>query len=351
MKMNNIRKILSVGVLLILSLGLISGCNNGKDNNSKEKVDKQNIASNSNEQKFKIRIGADSSAFSYPFRVALEEGIFKKHNIDAEITTFSYGIDTLNALILDQVDIGEGMDFAIGTRIGENSNLKVISFIGSPTQKNAQLYVVGDDIKSPSDLTGKRIGVQKGTVNEYIWAQLFKKYNVDQSSVKMNYLQSDAELITAFNSGQLDALWVSNSQKDKISKIEGIKSLGDYSIIDFRMRGYTALKKDFIENNKEGIKQLLLALNEANEFIASNPEKTAEIAYKDLKTPKENALKDLANYEYKLRFSQDDFDHINSVIDWSIQNGLIKKKYDFKDYVDTSLLKEALPDSVTYDNK
>lgn len=347
MKMRSIRKILSVGVVLILSLGLISGCNSGKNND----LNKENITSNTAEQKFKIRIGGDSSAFSFPFRVALEEGIFEKHNIDAEITTFSYGIDTLNALILDQVDLGEGMDFAVGTRIGENSNLKVISFIGSPTPKGSELYVVGDDIKSPSDLTGKRIGVQKGTANEYIWAQLFKKYNVDPNSVKMNYLQSDAELITAFTSGQLDALWVSSSQKDKISKIKGIKSLGDYSIIDFRQRGYTVLKKDFIENNREGIKQLLLALKEANEFIANNPEKAAETAYKDLKIPKENALKDLNNYEYGLRFSQDDFDHINGVIDWSIENGLIKKKYDFKDYVDTSLLKEVLPDAVTYENK
>ena len=351
MKIRNMRKILSIGVLLILSLGLISGCNNSKDNNSKENGNKQSLTGNASEQKFKIRIGADSSSFSYPFRVALAEGIFEKHNIDAEITTFSYGIDTLNALVLDQVDIGEAMDFAVGTRLGENSNLKVLSFIGAPTQKNAELYVVGDDIKSPSDLNGKRIGVQKGTVNEYIWAQLFQKYNVDPNSVKMNYLQSDAELITAFTSGQSDALWVSNSNKDKISKIKGIKSLGDYSIIDFRMRGFTVLKKDFIENNKEGIKQLLLALNEANEFIANNPEKTAEVAYKDLKIPKENALKDLENYEYKIRFLQEDFDHINNVINWSIQNGLIKNKYDFKSYVDTSLLKEALPDSVTYENK
>lgn len=346
--MKKIKKLLSVGILLILALGLISGCSNGKDNVSKE--NKENTTANAAEQKLKIRIGADSSAFSFPFRVALEEGIFKKYNIDAEITTFSYGIDTLNALILDQVDVGEGMDFAVGTRLGDNSNLKVVSFIGSPNEKGSELYVIGDDIKSPSDLVGKRIGVQKGTVNEYIWAQIFKKYNIDPNSVKMNYLQSDAELITAFSSGQLDALWVSASKKDTVLKTKGAKSLGDYSLIDFRMRGYAVLKKDFI-NNKEGVKQFLLALNEANEFIAKNPEKTAEIAYKDLKIPKENALKDIQNYEYKLRFLKEDFDHVNNVINWSIDNGLIKKKYDFKDYLDISLLKEVLPNSVTYENK
>lgn len=347
--MKNMKRFLSVVVLIILLVGLISGCNNGKDNVSKE--NRENITSNSTQEKFKIRIGADSAAFSFPFRVALEEGILKKHNIDAEITTFSYGIDTLNALILDQVDVGEAMDFAVGTRIGDNSNLQVVSFIGSPSKNGSELYVVGDDIKSPSDLAGKRIGVQKGTVNEYIWAQLLKKYNVDPNSEKMNYLQSDAELITAFTSGQLDALWVSASKKDTVLKTKDTKSLGDYSLVDFRMRGYAVLKKDFINNNREGVKQFLLALNEANEFIANNPEKTAEIAYKDLKIPKEDALKDIENYEYKVRFLKEDFDHVNNVINWSIQNGLIKKKYDFKDYLDVSLLKEALPDSVTYENK
>ncbi len=44
-----------------------------------------------------IRVGADSAAFSYQFRVAKKAGIFDKYHINAEISTFSYGIDTLNA--------------------------------------------------------------------------------------------------------------------------------------------------------------------------------------------------------------------------------------------------------------
>ena len=47
----------------------------------------------------KIRVGADSSSFSYQFRVAEGAGIFEKYDIDAEVFTFSYGIDTLNAAI------------------------------------------------------------------------------------------------------------------------------------------------------------------------------------------------------------------------------------------------------------
>ena len=90
---------------------------------------------------------------------------------------------------------------------------------------------------------------------------------------------------------------------------------------------------------------MLLALNEANEFIASNPEKTAEIAYKDLKTPKENALKDLANYEYELRFSQDDFNYLLDSFGANTANA-IQKTFDkykkcYLDITEDQFLKDS----------
>ncbi|MDR1650355.1 MAG: hypothetical protein LBR87_01050, partial [Synergistaceae bacterium] len=61
----------------------------------------------------KIRVGADSSSFSYQFRVAEGAGIFDKYDIDAEVFTFSSGIDTLNAAILGETDSAQAADFAV----------------------------------------------------------------------------------------------------------------------------------------------------------------------------------------------------------------------------------------------
>lgn len=331
--MKKIVSILLVAVL-ISSLGLV-GCK------SKE------TSTTSTNKLTKVRIGADSAVFSLQFRVAEKEGYFEKNGIEAEISTFSFGIDTLNALVLDQVDTAEAMDFATGTRLA-NSNFKIISLLSSPSEKNGNLYVTGD-IEKPEDLVGKNIGVAKGTVNEYIWAKLFEKYNIDPKAVNLKYLQSSQELITALDTGDVDAIWSGGALTPKIEAIKGVKSLGDYSLINFRMRGYFILSDKFITAHPEAVSKILKALDEATAFIKKNPEEAAQIAFDELKVPKEDVLSEItSNWDYDIRFSQEDFDHINNVVSWSIDNGLIKEQFEVKDYVNLEPLKKILPDKVTY---
>ncbi|MEY8355790.1 ABC transporter substrate-binding protein [Lachnospiraceae bacterium 54-53] len=117
---------------------------------------------------FKFIAAVDSGTFAYPFWVAENKGIFDKYNIEPEIQTYAYGIDTINAVTLDQADLGEAMDFAAISRLGGDSQLQFISFIAGNKMEGSHLYVLGDDIKEPKDLEGKSVVVQKGTVNEYV---------------------------------------------------------------------------------------------------------------------------------------------------------------------------------------
>jgi NitT/TauT family transport system substrate-binding protein len=328
-------------LVMIIGAAMLAGCG-GKSS----APDKQ--AGNG---KFKIRIGADSAPFSFQFRVAKAKGLFDKYNIDAEIQNFSFGIDTVNALILDQVDSGEAMDYALATRLGKDSDLRIVSYIATPSLDGSSLYVVGDGIKSPADLTGKNIAAQKGTVNEYVWAQTFKKFGVDPKTVNMLYFSSNSEMIAAVQTGKADAIWVDKSNQSKIAEIANIKALGDYHLIDFEMKGYLTLKDQFIKAHPEAVGNFLKALNEASDYIAKNPQETAEIAYQDLKLPKADVLKTLETYTYHVRFSQADYDHLHNIVTWSVQNGLIKNSYAVQDYLSLDILKKTLPEAVTYKGK
>lgn len=334
-------RILVAVLLIILGVVGLAGCGGAGG-----ALDKQ--AGNS---RFAIRIGADSSPFSFQFRVAKAKGFFEKYNIDADVQTFSFGIDTINALILDQVDSGQAMDYALASRLGKESDLRIVSYIATPSLDGASLYVVGPDIKSPADLTGKRIAAQKGTVNEYVWAQTFKKFGVDPKSVHMQYFGSNAEMIAAVATGKADAVWGDKPNKSKILEIAGIKGLGDFHLIDFEMKGYLAFKDQFVKAHPQEVENFLKALNEASEYIAQHPKETADIAYQDLKLPKEDVLKTLETYTYHIRFSQDDYDHIQDIAAWSYQNGLIKNSYAVRDYLALDPLRKALPETVTYSGK
>lgn len=295
----------------------------------------------------KVRLGLDSAAFSLQFRVAKAKGIFKKYGIDPETSDYSFGIDTLNAAVLDQVDTAIAMDFAALTRLGKG-NLRVVSLISSPKPNNSTLYVKGN-INKPEDLKGKRFGVQKGTVNEYVWARLLEKYGINKKELTLEPLQSNAESIAAYEKGDLDGAWFGGPFAERAGKVKDSKKLLDLSAIDLRNRGYFVVQERLIKEKPEVVANLLKALDEATKELIAHPEEAAEIAFQELKLPKEAVTKEIKNdWEYDVRFSQDDFDYLKKVLDWSVENGLIKDNFELKDKIIIDPIKKALPDKVTY---
>jgi NitT/TauT family transport system substrate-binding protein len=294
----------------------------------------------------KIRIGADSASFSYQFRVAQAAGIFEKYDIDAEISTFSYGIDTVNAAILGETDTAEAMDFAAASRFSENNKLRVISLITISNPDGAKLYTRNTEIRAPKDLEGKKVGVQKATADEYRWGRLFEKHGIDKTKVEQVYLGSNAELLAAYLAREIDAYWVSADTEAAVLEIPESRSLGNNEISGYLMRGYALVDADFINKNKDGIVRFIKALDEASSFINERPDETAVIANKDLKVPVDAAKKNIYAHKYIIRLIQEDVDTISDVANWAVDNGLIKNRYDVKDVLYLDAIKEAFPDRV-----
>jgi NitT/TauT family transport system substrate-binding protein len=295
----------------------------------------------------KIRVGADSSSFSYQFRVAEGAGIFDKYDIDAEVFTFSYGIDTLNAAILGETDSAQAADFAVASRLAEGNNLRILSHILTYKRDGALLYANDPTIRSVADLKGKKVGVQKATVNEYVWGQFFAKNGLDLKDVEQVYLSSHAELLAAFQSKNIDAFWVARENEFAAKEVDGSHKLGDYELAGFYPRAYVLLDKDFLAKNAEGAVRFLKALDEATKFINEKPDEAAEIAAKDLKIPTDAARAGINAYHYEIRFSDEDVKDVTNVAEWSIKNGLIKTAYDVREFIYLDAIKEAFPDRVT----
>jgi NitT/TauT family transport system substrate-binding protein len=294
----------------------------------------------------KIRVGADSSSFSYQFRVAEGAGIFEKYGFDAEVFTFSYGIDTLNAAILGETDSAQAADFAVASRLAEGNNLRILAHILTYNIDGTLLYTNDPNIKGPKDLAGKRLGVQKATVNEYVWGQLFTKQGIDPKSVEQVYLGSNTELLAAFQAKEIDALWVSREYESAALEVENGRKLGNYELAGFNPRAYVLLDKGFIDANKAKIPDYLRALDEATTFLKERPDEAAEIIARDLKIPVDAARAGINTYQYEIRFLQEDLNDVADVAAWSIENGLIKNAYDVKETLYLDAIKEAFPDRV-----
>lgn len=354
--MKNKKIKLLVAVLTIISLlsGGITGC--GSNSNSASKAASPDSKSNTaakavagpkDKGTFKINIAVDSGTFAYPFWVAKNKGILKKYNIEADFQTYAYGIDTINAVQLDQADIGEAMDFAAVSRLGGASELQFISFIAGNKLSASKLYVLKDSIKNVGDLSGKSVVVQKGTVNEYVWAQTYDKFGINPKAVTPLYISSTAEGLALVKSGDADAIWAGADISSQVEELGG-RSLGDYSLIGFAPQGFLMLKKGYLEKNNEGIQRLLKALKEAVEIINADPEEAAQIVKDNFKIPVENIAKVLGDTIFDIRLSQQDVEQLDSVTKWSIRNKLIKYDFSVKDYIYLEPLQSVFPDTITY---
>lgn len=305
-------------------------------------------SSTSDEKLIKLRVAADSAAFSSQYRIAKEEGFFEKYGIDATVDTFSWGIDTLNAVVLGQEDIGEAYDYATATRLGGDSKLEVIASNTIEKGDSNTLFANDPSINSVKDLVGKKIAVQKGTANEYTWAKTFEKYGVDRNKVKYVPLSSNAEILAAYQSKNVDAAWFGLDVKDKVEKFDGTHKLIGNGDLNQRGVGYIVVSQDFAKKNPETVKNILLALNEASEFIKNNRDQAIKDVSSSLGIPEENIEKTIDTLDYRVELKQTDIDHLSDIAEWSIENGLIEDKYEIDDYIDKDSIKQALPDSVDY---
>ncbi|ALC82977.1 MULTISPECIES: ABC transporter substrate-binding protein [Bacillus] len=290
----------------------------------------------------KVSIALDSGVFSIPFRVAGDQGFFEKHGVNAEFSTYSFGIDTLNTVISKQADIGIAMDYAALTRLGKG-DLKIISRFSLPNPSRSQ-FIVKDRINKPEDLKGKRLGVQNGTANEYIWARYLEKFNLKKSDVTFLPLTSTAEMYAAFERGEIDGAWFEGSFLARAKEVEETKVLNDLNDIDFAMRGYVVASEDFAQN-KVAVKNILKALNEANPYIKEHPDHAADLAFKELKLPADKVQEELKkDWVFDIAFTQDDINHLQDILEWTQKNALIKEKFDIEDKTAIDPLKEEYPD-------
>ncbi|MFL0195271.1 ABC transporter substrate-binding protein [Clostridium sp. WILCCON 0269] len=328
---------LSLIILFIVGMMIVAaGCGGGSQTQSK---------SNSSKKEVTVKIGADSSTFSSAFYVARDKGYFKKHGIDAQINPYSYGIDTIDAVLTNQVDIGLAMDYAALSRLS-SGDLKIFSFI-QQSDANKTKMVTYDEINSPEELKGQPIGVQRGTVTEYILVRYLEKYNIKIDEIKKQGFSSDAEILAAFQKGDVKAAFFSGNLLDKALTVKGTKVIGSVADIPFAARGFLMANSKFLER-KDVTKNILLALNDASEWINKNPSAAAEIMAKALRLPKDSVQKNIEAAKSDIRLNDDDVNQLQEVYKYASTNKLIKGGFSLEDKIDTESLKEALPQKLTY---
>jgi len=340
---NRTRTFATLLAALLLVTVALTGCG------SKDKEAAGTAGGASGQDKISIKV---ADILTNPvFRVAKSKGLFEKYGIDAQLVTFATPAEGINSLFIKQVDVAYGADFPILNAAGKG-DYSIFATTGTglsdKSAANWKLFV-GGDVKQASDLKGKTVSTLRGTFISYLWDDYLTLNGLTLDDVKVVGQGGNDEAYVALKKGEIDAVWVSGAAMvEKFAAIEGAHELSDMSKTNVRTGGDLIVPTALTKEHPKALANFVRALDEASQFITTNPEEVADILYKEVKQPKDATLKDLPALNWSIGFTQEAFDSLSKQKQYMVQNGIIEKDFELADKIALDAVKEAVPDRVTY---
>lgn len=218
-----------------------------------------------------LAYAAISAAF-LPLWVAKEKNLYRRNGVDVDLIYIAGGSKLMQALIsgnVDFVSLGSGVIEA-NVRGGETVFLAswVNNFVFS-------IYGV-PDVRSPSDLKGKKIGVTRfGTSTEYATIEALKRIGLDaRKDVTLIQTGGIPETLAAIQAGAIQAGTVSPPNTFRAAKLGLVEVINITKLkIPFITTGLVSTK-NYVNGHKEVTKNVIKAVVESIRIIKNDREFT-----------------------------------------------------------------------------
>ena len=289
-----------------------------------------------------VRIGVDPYTTGAQMWVALDKGYFKDNGIDANITTYATGVETLDGLLTGRTDMGVGLDFPTALRM-QSRQLTILASIFKSAPGWHKL-AVSEAIKAPADLAGKKLGIATGTAQHLVTVKYLENNGIAASKVTLVPFSSLIEIVASQKAGRLDAAFVW-ADGIKQATDSGFHILADDSEAKLNQRAYVSANSAFAKKNAKAVESVLKAMEAATKFINEDKEAAATIIAAHTKAPKESVVKLLQLNKFQLELTDDDKASFATIADFA--SGVLKTPVSFDTAVDPAYLTAAVPAGVT----
>jgi NitT/TauT family transport system substrate-binding protein len=267
-------------------------------------------------------------------------GYLKKYNVDGEVVMVPGTTRQIQALLGNSIDFAH-LD-AAGTIRAIHSGADIV-LVGSSLNKFPFSFVAQKEITKPADLKGKKIGIVGfGGANDLAVNILLQEWKIPRESVSVIQAGGGANRLVAMSAKALDATVLSYPEFGEALRMgmHELGNLGELKSGEYPM-SLVAVRRSFLEKNRDVVKRFLMAYAEATYQIKTNKDKGIALYRSRLKQDNVKALEETYNYfapkfAFPIRISRtgmantlDMMVKANSKIDANIDK-----------YVDESLLNE-----------
>ena len=211
-----------------------------------------------------------------PIIIAKEKGYFSDQNLEIEIIAPADPSAPPKLVAAGQADLAVSYQPQLHLQLTQGLPLiRVGTLVATPL--NCLLVLENGPIKSPQNLSGKKIGFSVAGVEEILLSAILEKYGVKLEDVEL--VNVNFSLSPSLMSGQVDAVMGAfrNFELNQM-KIENVPGkcffLEEEGVPPYDELIYVANSKNI---DKEKIRKFLKATELATQFIINNPEESWQI--------------------------------------------------------------------------
>lgn len=315
-----------LSMALVLALIGVAGCNTNKQ------AEEQAAPA---ESELTVLLDWYPNAVHTFLYAAEEQGYFKEAGLKVNLQTPAGTNDALKLVATGKADLA--LSYQMQVAISRSEDIPIVS-VGAIVRHplNQLLVLESEDIQSPKDLVGKKVGYPSIPLDEAIVDTMVKSDGGDPS--KLNYVDVGWDLIPAMTTKKVDGIigGYVNHEKLLLEK-EGKKLIAfdpsKYGVPDYYELVLTA-SEDGLKSNSDAIKKFLEASAKGQEYTVSHPDEALQILLdkqsKDFPLDAEIEKKSLAILLPLMDAGSESFGSQSekswsSIIDWLKENGQLKK--------------------------
>lgn len=270
-----------------------------------------------------------------PLFVALEQGFFRQNGLNVEASEAASPNDIVAALVSGKIDFAPVLAYNIifPSALQFPDTFKLFSS-SEETEANYTANIVtkkNSSINSYQDLRGKKIGVYGGLVQVDFLKAILIGMKIDLADVKIIEINPKLQ-IQGLLAGEYDALSTTEPTSN-IALFSGqAKLVSDNPRVRYIMSPFPStaavLSTKFINENKTAAQAVVKSLNQAIDFINSNPLEAKKALLKYTSIPTELADKVLANLKlfHYMKLGEEDRSQVQKFADFLYDNKLLKNK-------------------------
>ena len=287
------------------------------------------------------------------YMTAVESGIMKKHDVNAEYKIFPSGVEAIIAVGAGEAHVSNGSCSTVMRARANGSKLLVVARnIYNPSEHK---LIAAANIKSPQDLKGKKVGVLTGSSGDWYASKYFAAFGLKEGTPPDGVTLVNVaapEFIPALQRGDIQAFfgwdpWVTKAPQI-VQGAHVLHNGGDNGL--FILMNCMVMNEDWVRNDPESAKATMRALIEAHDVVNGNVGAAVERAAPKMRIPA-NELADMTKCcTFKVDYTEDFRQQAVEAADWAKTKGMLKDVSPsalLKDLMYPDLLRSVAPERVT----